>query len=373
MNAAGYRRDLRRQALAIGRELLLDSADVDQRLEQRIGGRARGEVGPPGAELVALRRPRPVLLLLLRQQAGEQRLDRWRVVGHARLAQVRPVGRLARRGVDVGEPGALGFQCGDQRRVRRGVQQDAAQLHAHHRRDGADLNIVGRAALAEQRQDRLGEPPGHDRVARRVGDLCEGQMLRAPVGSLQGLVQREAEIAGGRGLQRGRVRPVEQAYGLQGAVDADRLDAALGEVAEVERRVVHDDRPLPDRREHGPVDLVQVDHRDAGPAAVERAQPRRRTVRIEAGPPGVVLGALQRRKLRLGDRERRAAPRRAAARRSAQAFALPFAAATRRERSLSAPARSAAAVVSKSTAMRPSPASATIAATRAAAVAASVA
>ena len=65
VDAAGHRRDLRRQALAIGAELLLDPADVDQRLEQRIGGRARGEVGPPGAELSALRRPRPVLLLLL--------------------------------------------------------------------------------------------------------------------------------------------------------------------------------------------------------------------------------------------------------------------------------------------------------------------
>ena len=213
-------------------------------------------------------------------------------------------GLLARRGVDAGQPGALGFQRGDQRRVRRGVQQDAAQLHAHHRRDGADLDVVGRAAFAEQRQHRLGEPPGHDRVARRVGDLCEGKMLRAPVGGLQGLVQRKAEIAGGRGLQGGRVRTVEQAHGLQGAVDADGLDAALGEIAEVERRVVHDDRPLPDRREHGPVDLVQVDHGDAGAAAVERAEPRRRTVRIETGPLGVVLGALQRGKLRLGDRER---------------------------------------------------------------------
>ena len=162
-------------------------------------------------------------------------------------------------------------------------------------------------------------------------------MLRAPVGGLQGLVQREAEIAGGRGLQRGRVRAVEQAHGLQGAVDADRLDAALGEVAEVERRVVHDDRPLPDRREHGPVDLVQVDHGDAGAAAVERAEPDRRTVRIETGPPGMVHGALQRGELRLGDRERGAslppapsAPRRAAARRSVQACTFPFASATRR-------------------------------------------
>ena len=129
-------------------------------------------------------------------------------------------------------------------------------------------------------------------------------MLCAPVRGLQGLVQRKAEIAGGRGLQRGRVRPVEQAHGLQGAVDADGLDAALGEVAEVERRVVHDDRPLPDRREHGPVDLVQVDHGDAGAAAVELAEPRRRTVRIETGPHRVVEGRLERSQLRLGDRER---------------------------------------------------------------------
>ena len=282
------------------------------------------------------------------------------------MAQVRPVGLLARRGVDVDQPGALGFQRGDQRRVRRGVQQDAAQLHAHHRRDGADLNVVGRAAFAEQRQDRLGEPPGHHRVARRVGDLCEGKMLRAPVGGLQGLVQREAEIGGGRGLQGGRVRAVEQAHGLQGAVDADRLDAALGEIAEVERRVVHDDRPLPDRREHGPVDLVQVDHGDAGAAAVERAEPHRRTVRIETGPLGVVLGALQRGKLRLGDRERGrraaapSAPRRAAARRSAQACTFPFASATRRARSARRSRSLGSGVVSKSTAMRPSPASATI-------------
>ena len=259
------------------------------------------------------------------QQSGEQRLDRRRVVRHARPAQVRPAGLLARRGVDAGQPGALGFQRGDQRRVRRGVQQDAAQLHAHHRRDGADLDVVGRAAFAEQRQHRLGEPPGHDRVVRRVGDLREGKMLRAPVGGLQGLVQRKAEIAGGRGLQRGRVRTVEQAHGLHGAVDADGLDAALGEIAEVERRVVHDDRPLPDRREHGPVDLVQVDHGDAGAAAVERAEPRRRTVRVETGPLGVVRGALQRSQLRLGDRERGrrlrrvVCPRRAASRSSAQA------------------------------------------------------
>ena len=265
------------------------------------------------------------------QQSGEQRLDRGRVVRHAGAAQVRPSGLLARRGVDAGEPGALGFQRGDQRRVRRGVQQDAAQLHAHHRRDGADLDVVGRAAFAEQRQHRLGEPPGHDRVARRVGDLCEGKMLCAPVGGLQGLVQRKAEIAGGRGLQRGRVRTVEQAHGLQGAVDADGLDAALGEIAEVERRVVHDDRPLPDRREHGPVDLVQVDHGDAGAAAVERAEPRRRTVRIETGPLGVVQGRLQSAAssaLAIASAAVAAAapsaPRRAAARRSVAGLHLPL-------------------------------------------------
>ena len=80
-------------------------------LQQRVGGRARGEVDPPGAELAALRRPRPVLPLLLRQQSGEQRLDRRRVVGHARPAQVRPAGLLARRGIDAGEPGALGFSA----------------------------------------------------------------------------------------------------------------------------------------------------------------------------------------------------------------------------------------------------------------------
>jgi hypothetical protein len=49
---------------------------------------------------------------------------------------------------------------------------------------------------------------------------------------------------------------------------------------------------------------VQVDHGDAGAAAVERAEPRRRTLRIETGPLSMVLGALQRSKLRLGDRER---------------------------------------------------------------------
>ena len=110
---------------AEGVELLLDEADVDQDLEQRIGGRGGGKVGPPGAELPAfVVRGQPLRSCSV-SSSLEQRLDRPGVRRHAIGAQ-QSLPRATHSGRRRPPAGPAGLESGDQVIQSRGVEVQAA-------------------------------------------------------------------------------------------------------------------------------------------------------------------------------------------------------------------------------------------------------
>ena len=109
-------------------------------------------------------------------------------------------------------------QVGDQPSMRGHVEFEAALLHPHRRRDGADLNLVCGTLHVEARQDLPGQPPRQHGVDGRVFDLFPRQSRGVPVGSLQRLVEFDPEMMGGGVVEAGGVLAEGQPGRLQGAV-----------------------------------------------------------------------------------------------------------------------------------------------------------
>ena len=124
--------------------------------------------------------------------------------------------------------------------MRLGVEAEAAQFHAHGRRHGSHLDLIGACLPAERRQDPLRDAPAGDGILRRITHLLVGQVLGGPIACLQVLGEFDAEIICGCRSQAGGPGAEGQPASLLRAVNLGGFDAVHGQEAQVEAGIVGD-------------------------------------------------------------------------------------------------------------------------------------
>ena len=249
------------------REQFGDPGQMSIELENELGGR----------QLAGWRR-RPCLAFFGRQDGVEMALQPGDGLEIAAAAAALSASRRLRE---------LDVPFGDLRLMTVAIERNPDALHFANGNDARAHETAHLTALAREFVLLLlMDQEGHDGVEGGIEELGAGQRLRAPIRDRQPFRQDEVEeIAGDAGERHGlpdeAVRERRDAKDVED--DGGRDVRLFHESPDVEGGVGGDQRLRPQRREHAPAELVEVEDDSAGIGPAEdRDQPDAAPVRIQS-------------------------------------------------------------------------------------------